>query len=222
MLNSYDLFSEDFSGITGSGDELIKDRDGWLAINRQDFEQLKDPLRIEFKDIFTQSLSETIAVATSSFIIHLPSEDHILSLMTTRLAQVFRKEFEGCKICHCSISVPFGMAQTGEVYPLQELEERKNLLEELIAERTMELSAAKKGRRSCHYRQKPIPSGHEPRNPYPDKRTGRLHWSIVCDEASLSEVDRNLLWGNQILNPYVFEGLKPGSLRDLDKLYKRG
>ncbi len=37
------------------------------------------------------------------------------------------------------------------------------------------------------------------------------NWSIVCDEASLSEVDRNLLWGNQILNPYVFEGLESGS-----------
>ncbi len=34
----------------------------------------------------------------------------------------------------------------------------------------------------------------------------KQNWSIVCDEASLSEVDRNLLWGNQILNPYVFEG----------------
>jgi serine/threonine-protein kinase HipA len=33
------------------------------------------------------------------------------------------------------------------------------------------------------------------------------NWSAVCDEASLSEVERNLLWGNQFLNPFVFEGL---------------
>jgi len=139
-----ELFSEDFSGITGSGDELIKERDGWIAINRQDFAQFKDPLRIELKDLFTQSLSDTIAVATSTFIIHLPIKDHILSRKITRLALIFRKESAGWKICHCSITVPFGSAQEGEVYPLQEIEERNKLLEELVTERTLELSEAKK------------------------------------------------------------------------------
>jgi len=33
------------------------------------------------------------------------------------------------------------------------------------------------------------------------------NWAAICDEADLSEVDRNLLWRNQILNPYVFEGM---------------
>ncbi len=35
-------------------------------------------------------------------------------------------------------------------------------------------------------------------------------WESVCEEASLSEVDRNLLWGRQFLNPFAFEGLKAG------------
>jgi serine/threonine-protein kinase HipA len=43
----------------------------------------------------------------------------------------------------------------------------------------------------------------------------RKNWSIVCDEAMLSEVDRNILWGNQILNPYAFEGLETVSILDL-------
>lgn len=38
------------------------------------------------------------------------------------------------------------------------------------------------------------------------------NWSAVCDEASLSEVERNLLWGNQFLNPFVFEGLPSGKI----------
>ena len=29
-------------------------------------------------------------------------------------------------------------------------------------------------------------------------------WEAVCDEASLSEVDRRYLWGRQFLNPFVF------------------
>lgn len=33
-------------------------------------------------------------------------------------------------------------------------------------------------------------------------------WQSVCDEAQLDEVNRNLLWGRQFLNPFAFEGLK--------------
>lgn len=48
------------------------------------------------------------------------------------------------------------------------------------------------------------------------------HWPTVCEEASLTEIDRNLLWGNQILNPYVFEGLEAGQLLDLARRHRRG
>jgi serine/threonine-protein kinase HipA len=42
-------------------------------------------------------------------------------------------------------------------------------------------------------------------------------WKEVCAEASLSEVDRNLFWGRQFLNPYAFADLEGGaaSLRTL-------
>jgi serine/threonine-protein kinase HipA len=45
------------------------------------------------------------------------------------------------------------------------------------------------------------------------------NWTTVCDEASLSEVDRNLLWGNQFLNPFVFEGLISLNLQNLARLH---
>ena len=31
-------------------------------------------------------------------------------------------------------------------------------------------------------------------------------WAAVCDEAELSQADRNLLWGRQFLSPYAQEG----------------
>lgn len=135
-------FSEDFSGITGGGDFLVKDREEWVTITRQDFAQIKDPIRLELKDLALQSLAETIAVASSTFIIHLPIKDHVLSRKTARLVLIFRKEFAVWKISHSSISIPFGMVREGEVYPLEELVDRNQLLEELIAERTIQLSAA--------------------------------------------------------------------------------
>ena len=48
------------------------------------------------------------------------------------------------------------------------------------------------------------------------------NWPRVCDEAFLSEVDRNLLWGNQILNSFVFEGLESGPLKKIGKKHNRG
>jgi serine/threonine-protein kinase HipA len=36
-------------------------------------------------------------------------------------------------------------------------------------------------------------------------QTIEQHWDTVCDEAEISEVDKNLLWGRQFLNPYSTE-----------------
>lgn len=36
--------------------------------------------------------------------------------------------------------------------------------------------------------------------------TVRTEWQATCDEASLSAVERNLLWERAFLNPYIFEG----------------
>ena len=134
------FFSEDFSGFTGGGDFLVKDKARWVAITRQDFAQVKDPIRIELKDVAIQSLTETIAVATSFFTIHLPIKEHILSRKTARLVLIFRQETTGWKIAHCSISIPYDLVQEGEVYPIKEVVDRTLVLEELVAERTVQLS----------------------------------------------------------------------------------
>ncbi|HEX7743229.1 MAG TPA: HipA domain-containing protein, partial [Sphingobium sp.] len=42
----------------------------------------------------------------------------------------------------------------------------------------------------------------------------KAHWSEVCDEARLTEVDRNFLWRRQFLNPYAFVGA-PDTLTSL-------
>lgn len=136
------FFSEDFSGFTGGGDSLVKNRAEWVAITRQDFDQVKDPIQIELKDVAIQSLAETIAVATGFFIIHLPMRDQILSRETARLVLIFRKESAGWKISHSSISIPYHLVRKGEVYPMQELVARNQFMEEQVAERTIQLSEA--------------------------------------------------------------------------------
>lgn len=34
------------------------------------------------------------------------------------------------------------------------------------------------------------------------------NWDAVCDEAQLTTVDKNMLWGRQFFNPYIFEGTR--------------
>jgi hypothetical protein len=134
-------FSDDFSGFTGGGDFLVKTREEWVAVTRQDFAQVKEPIRIELKDLRIQPLTAAVAVATAFFAIHLPIQDHFLSRETARLVLVFRKESRTWRIAHSSISIPYGIVRAGEVYPMQELVERTQMLEAMVAERTAELEA---------------------------------------------------------------------------------
>ncbi len=133
-------FSQDFSGYTGGGDFLVKDTAEWVAITRQDFAQVRQPIRLELLDSKIQSLAPTIAVATSFFKIHLPIQDHFLSRRVARLVLVFREEEAGWKICHSGISLPEPSVREGEVYPMQELVERNAALQQRVAEQTAQLA----------------------------------------------------------------------------------
>lgn len=40
------------------------------------------------------------------------------------------------------------------------------------------------------------------------KQAIEKNWDTVCDEAEMTDVDKNLLWNRQFLNPFSFEGLE--------------
>lgn len=135
-------FSENFSGYAGGGHRLIKDRDEWVRITRQDFAQVTGHLRIEMLDLSLQDLCADVVVATAFFHIHLPLHDLLLSRETARLVLIFRREGDDWKIAHSGISIPFHLVEDDEIYPLKGLYERNNQLERLIGERTRELEEA--------------------------------------------------------------------------------
>jgi diguanylate cyclase (GGDEF)-like protein len=135
-------FSDNFSGYTGGGNFLVKDREEWARITRQDFSQVKGRLRIEMLDISLRDISDEVVVVTAFFHIHLPIPDHILSRETARLTLIFRLEGEDWKIVHSGISIPYHLVQEGEVYPLKGLQDRNSELEKLVEERTRKLEEA--------------------------------------------------------------------------------
>ena len=135
-------FSENFSGYTGGGNFLVKNRDEWAKITRQDFSEVTDPIHIEMLDLSMQDINDDVIVITAFFHIHLPITDQILSHETARLVLIFRREGEDWKIVHSGISIPYHLVQDGEVYPLNGLQERNIQLESLVEERTRELEKA--------------------------------------------------------------------------------
>jgi diguanylate cyclase (GGDEF)-like protein len=135
-------FSENFSGYTGGGDFLVKDRNEWMRITRQDFAQVTGRIRIEMLDLSMQDISEDLVVVAAFFHIHLPIVDHILSRETARLVLIFRLESEDWKIVHSGISIPYHLVRDGEVYPIKGLHERNRELEALVDERTRALEDA--------------------------------------------------------------------------------
>jgi diguanylate cyclase (GGDEF)-like protein len=135
-------FSEDFSGFTGSGDLLVKDRDEWVRITRQDFSQVTGRIRIEMLDLSMQDLSVDVVAVGATFHIHLPVSELILSRETARLVLVFRLEGQDWKIVHSGISIPYQHARDGEVYPMKGLQARNRQLEALVEERTRALEEA--------------------------------------------------------------------------------
>ncbi len=132
-------FSDNFSGYAGSGDVLVKDRDEWIKVTRQDFAQVPGRIRIEMLDLSLQDISDDVVIATAFFHIHLPIEVKGFSSEVARLVLVFRLEGPDWKIVHSGISIPYQQAQEGEVYPLTNLRERTRSLELLVEERTRAL-----------------------------------------------------------------------------------
>jgi diguanylate cyclase (GGDEF)-like protein/PAS domain S-box-containing protein len=129
-------FSSCFSGYTGGGAFLVKERAQWQDITRQDFAQVSGRIRIELLDFEMQDLCAEVVLTTAFFHIHLPIDDHVLSKEVARLVLVFRLEGDSWNIVHSGISIPYHLVEEGEVYPMKRLRERNSQLEALIEERT--------------------------------------------------------------------------------------
>lgn len=137
QINSY--FSENFTGYTGSSEELIIGKTQLLIATAQDFAQVPDHIDIEMLSLCLQDLTDDVVIATGFFHIHLPIPQPFLSQETARLVLVFRYEETDWKIVHGGLSIPFESLEGTEMYPISAIEQRNRELEQLIVVHTQEL-----------------------------------------------------------------------------------
>ncbi len=143
-------FSENFSGFSSSSDQLVKSRGEWIDVTLRDFAQVPGRITIDLIDVFPQDLGSDVLAVTAFFHIHLPltDGDGLFVRETARKVLVFRRDAEESadegdwKIAHVSMSMPFGAARKGEVFPADSLKERHSALEALVEERTQALEEA--------------------------------------------------------------------------------
>ncbi len=135
-------FSDNFGGYTGGGSFLVKDRQTWVNITKQDFAQVPGRLQIELLDLGLQDLSDEVVVATGLIHIQLPIPERDMSRHSVRLTHIFRLEKDEWKIVYSCYSIPDQLVQDGEVYPIKGLHEQYQELQRLLEERTQELELA--------------------------------------------------------------------------------
>lgn len=135
-------FSDNFSGYAGSSDVLVTSKDEWVRITMQDFAQIPGRLHIKMLNLSLQDLAQDIVAITAFFNINLPVPEHILSRETVRLVLMFRCEDNDWKIVHSGLSIPYGLANDSEIYPMSRLEKRNLELEQVVENRTKELAEA--------------------------------------------------------------------------------
>ncbi|MFN7856779.1 MAG: GGDEF domain-containing protein [Acidovorax sp.] len=136
-------FSEEFSGFTASGEQLVKGRSRWVDLTLQDFAQAPDRLRIETVDFHPQDLAPDLVAATGFLRIHRPSPDGPVTSQTVRLVLVFRLEAtDDWRIVHSSISAPHGTYVARSDTPVDELHGRNRDLQAQLEARTQALADA--------------------------------------------------------------------------------
>jgi len=134
--------SANFSGYAGKQRSARQGQGRVVRVTRLDFAQVPGRIGIEMLDLALQDLGDDVVAVTAFFHIHLPMPEQILARETARLVLIFRREGKDWKITHSGISIPFGLAQHGEVYPMNRLHERNRELEALVEERTQALKEA--------------------------------------------------------------------------------
>jgi diguanylate cyclase (GGDEF)-like protein len=127
---------------TGRG-EYAETPDLMRDVVVRDLESFPDPVDYELNNRVFYRITDEVVVCQACLTLRLDIDAHRMTLRDLRHTVTIRASGEGdWQICHIHVSFPTDMHGDEESYPLKEIEEISQVVDELIASRTSDLTTA--------------------------------------------------------------------------------
>ncbi len=134
------LLSPHMSGFGTALDERGDTIEQSRSLYLRDVEQAPNSIEYTIKYLDCQQLSPEIGLVRAEFDMHTEILGQGLDLLNARMTALFRTDASGEWLLeHQHLSLPTSAHGESEAYPVKELEERAEVLERLVVERTCEL-----------------------------------------------------------------------------------
>ncbi|WP_018138877.1 MULTISPECIES: diguanylate cyclase [unclassified Thioalkalivibrio] len=136
------LNAETVCGFGTGMDEAAFSPDEAASIIRRDIEQAPEPFDYMIQHEHVTFPHPEVAIAMITFAMHTRIHGQQIRLNELRGSLVFRRTDDGWRLAHLHGSFPTTVHGADEPYPIKELEDRAQVLDRMVSERTRDLEAA--------------------------------------------------------------------------------
>lgn len=117
---------------------LVSDRQLYI----RDINDAPNPVSYEICSLSVQEISPTVGIVMAVLSIQTSILEQKVSFRNLRMSCVFSEGPDGLRLRHDHVSIPTNLHGMGEAYPIRELEERMQVFERMLRNRTQTLQQA--------------------------------------------------------------------------------
>jgi class 3 adenylate cyclase len=150
-----DLFDPQLAGINAGVHELFDNRDEFVNFMRQEQEEVPKPPVIDIHWLKARSYG-SFGVSWAQFNMGIFVGEHLHQMENLRMSLIWNNQKDGWKVVHAHTSLPAANLQEDETFPIEELKQRNEQLEKLIAQKTEDLKKEKEKTESLLHNILPI------------------------------------------------------------------
>ncbi len=136
------MFHSDFTGYGTGEDEKGLSRADMEVLFLRELAQCPEAIQCCCDYVHVQALADNMGLVMAGLKLVAPAALEPISFDNLRCTTVWKKQKERWLLCHMHLSQTQANLAPGEAFPFQEMEERTQKLEELVQERTKELTNA--------------------------------------------------------------------------------
>ncbi|MCX7779547.1 MAG: diguanylate cyclase [Negativicutes bacterium] len=136
------LFHPYFCCIGTAKDEVSLSQENSMALYARDIAQYQEPIPYELTFVKIINVAPSVGVVLAGLNVDLKIHGLDMRIDGLRMSLVFVKEEENWLLQHLHISKEQDNLEAGEAFPLKKMEEKNRLLQQMVDDRTKELSKA--------------------------------------------------------------------------------